>query len=185
MPEATLKFNTPAGQPIARELLIAYINTADDASKKETPKWSPIGSHTTESSEEFDWSEDSNQDILGATHTTAKKPIMTQSFDPIVPTTGDSAAEYIHKLAIIDQNVQALVSQDMLIAHYYIDVGGEVTNHFAERYDSCFVRPSGFGGEGGGNLEMPTEVTYGGNRTLGKVTKDGATVTFTEGLEAE
>lgn len=182
MPDATLKFNTPKGQPIARELLIAYINTTPATEK---PTWAAIGSHTTESSQEYDWSEDSAQDILGETHTSAKKPIMTQAFDPIVPTTGDSAAEYIHNMAIIRQDVQAMQSCDMLIAHYYIDVNDTVTKHFAERYSACFVRPTGFGGEGGGNLEMSTEVTYGGTRTLGTIGDKGAEITFTEGLEAE
>lgn len=182
MPETTFSLNTPQDQPIARELLIAYLNTGEGP---EAPVWSPIGAHTTESSLEFDWGEDSAQDILGATHTSAKKPVVTQSFDPIVPTKGDAAAQRIHKLAVLDQDVQALVCQDMLIAHYYIDVNGEVAKHFAERYSACFVRPTGFGGEGGGSLEMATEVTYGGVRTLGTVGNKDGEITFTEGLEGE
>ena len=36
------------------------------------------------------------------------------------------------------------------------------------------------GGEGGGNLEISTDITYGGERTLGTIAKgSGSTVTFT------
>ena len=37
MPDLT--FNTPAGQTVGRELLIAYLNTGD----AESPTWSPFG----------------------------------------------------------------------------------------------------------------------------------------------
>ena len=53
-------FNTTPGQTIARELMIAYLNTGTDSS----PVWSPFGRRTTDSSIEYDWSEDSSQDIL-------------------------------------------------------------------------------------------------------------------------
>lgn len=166
-----INFNTPSGQPIARELLIAYINTGNSGS----PVWSAIGNRVEDSSEELDWSEESTQDILGKTRTTMKKPVITQSFDPLPLDSDDTAAQYIWNLAVKEQNAQALASQDMLIAHFYADEG----KNFAERYDGCAVRVTSLGGEGGGNISMPIEVTYGGNRTVGTVSKEGSTVTFT------
>lgn len=165
-------FNVPAGETIARELLIAYLNTGSDSA----PVWSPVGKRTTDSSEEMDWSEETSQDILGNTYTKMKKPIITQSFDPWDLSGGDAAQEKIHQLAVVEQDAQALTNQDMLIAHFY------TTGNFAERYKSCQVKPSSLGGEGGGNIGMPIDVTYGGERTVGTVTKgsDGS-VTFTEG----
>lgn len=165
-------FNTPAGETIARELLIAYLNTGTESS----PVWSPLGKRTTDSSEEFDWSEETSQDILGNTFTTMKKPIITQSFDPWDLDGGDAAQQKIHQLAVVEQNAQALTNQDMLIAHFY------TTGSFAERYHSCQVKPSGLGGEGGGNIGMPIDVTYGGERTVGTVSKNASGgVTFTAG----
>ena len=83
------KFNTTPGETIARELLIAYLNTGTESA----PTWSPIGKRTTDSSEEFDWGEDTSQDILGNTYTKMKKPVITQSFDPWELDGGDAAQD--------------------------------------------------------------------------------------------
>lgn len=170
---ADISFNTPAGQTIARELLVAYLNTGGDSS----PVWSPLGNRVEDSSEELDWSRESSQDILGKTRSNMKKPVITQSFDPLPIDSDDTAAVRIWNLAIKDQDAQALANQDMLIAHFYADT----TKNFAERYDSCSIEVTSFGGEGGGHLSMSTEVTYGGTRTVGTVTKSGDTVEFTAG----
>ena len=127
---------------------------------------------------EFDWSEETIQDILGSTYTTAKKPTITQTFDPLPLDSSDEAASYIWDMAIYQQNAQALTNQDMLIAHFYTK--GTETKSFAERYSSCFVRPTSEGGEGGGNVNMPIDVTYGGTRTLGTVDNADGTVKFTK-----
>ena len=46
---ADITFNTTSGQTIARELLIAYLNTGS----KEAPVWSAIGKRVEDSSEEL------------------------------------------------------------------------------------------------------------------------------------
>lgn len=165
---AEVTFNTKDGQTIARELLIAYIDTGSDT-------WAPLGKRVEDSSAEYDWSEETSQDILGNTFTTMKKPTITQSFDPLPLDAGDKASKYIWGLAVHDQDAQALASQKMLIAHFYADS----EQNFAEKYDSCAVRVTGLGGEGGGNIDMPIEVTYGGTRTLGSVSNAEGVITFT------
>lgn len=175
-------FNTPTKETIARDLLIAYLNTGTE----ETPVWSPLGTRVTDSSEEFDWGEETSKDILGNTYTKMKKPTITQTFDPWDLSGGDTAAEKIHQLAVVEQNAQALCNMDMLIAHFYTTDSGASAGSFAERYSSCMVKPSSLGGEGGGNIGMPVDVTYGGTRTVGTVSKGaGNVVTFTEGTAAE
>ncbi len=163
-----MAFNTTSGQTINRNLMIAYLNTGTF----DSPKWSPLGTRVEDSSSEYDWSEETTQDILGNTFTTMKTPTITQSFDAVPLDSGEAALTYIWDLAVKEQNAQALSAQDMLIVHFYEDTS------FAERYTSCAVRVTGLGGEGGGNIEMPIEVTYGGTRTLGTVTNTGGTVTF-------
>lgn len=170
------KFNVPENETIARELMISYLNVGIAAA----PEWSPFGKRTTDSSIEMDWGEESSKDILGNTYTKMKKPTMTQSFDPWDLSGGDKAQEKIANLAIVEQNAQALTNQDVMIAHFYLTESNSTAASFAERYKSCMVKPSGLGGEGGGNLGMPIDVTYGGERTVGTVTKsDDNTVTFT------
>lgn len=168
------KFNTPSGETVARELLIAYLNTGTASA----PVWSPLGNRTTDSSEEYDWSRESSQDILGHTRTKMKKPVITQTFDPWDLDGGDAAIKKIHQLAIIEQNAQALCNLDMMIAHFYTTESGESAGGFAERYDACSVEATGLGGEGGGNVGMPITVTYGGTRTIGTASKEGGEVTF-------
>ena len=127
---------------------------------------------------DFDWSDESSKDILGDTHSTMKKPIVTQTFDPYYLDAGDPAIVKLWNLAVKDQDVQALASQDVLLVHFY---AGTASAPFAERYDSCMVKPTGLGGEGGGNMEMPFDVTFGGNRTVGTAAVDSTTgaVSFT------
>ena len=171
---ADMTFNTPSGQTIDRELLIAYLNTGEAS----TPVWSPFGKRVTDSSMEYDWQEDSSKDILGTTRTTMKKPIITQSFDPCELDAGDAALVKLWNLAIKDQDAAALANQDVLIVHHY--AGTAKTAVFAERYDGTMVKPASLGGEGGGFVGMPFDVTLGGNRTTGTaaIGSNGA-ITFT------
>ena len=171
---ADYEFNTTEGQTIDRALLIAYLNTGTSSS---SPTWYPIGKRVEDSSQEFDWSEETKQDILGSTYTTMKKPVITQTFDPCELDAGDEAQKKIWNLAIVQQDNNALTNMDMLIVHLY--AGTANTAVFAERYESCMIKPTGLGGEGGGSIGMPIDVTYGGKRTIGTASVSAGTVTFT------
>lgn len=170
---ADVTFNTTAGQTIARELMILYLNTGTT----ETPVWSPLGKRVEDSSMEFDWSDETSQDILGSVYSTMKNPVITQSFDPYKLDGGDPAIVKVWNLAVKDHDVQALANQDVLLVHFY---AGTAATPFAERYDSSMIKPTGLGGEGGGNMEMSVDVTFGGTRTVGTASKDAETgaVTF-------
>ncbi len=50
----------------------------------------------------------------------------------------------------------------MLIVHHYAGTIG--TAVFAEHYSACMIKPSSLGGAGGGSIDMPIDVTYGGVR---------------------
>lgn len=170
---ADLTFNTVAGAVVSRELMIAYLNTGTTSA----PVWSPVGKRVEDSSEEMDWGEETKNDILGQTYTTLKKPTITQKFEPGELDSDDAAQVLIWNRAVRDQDYAALANMDMLIVHFY---AGTTAAPFAERYSACTVRPSGLGGEGGGSVGMPVDVTYGGVRTVGTAAKDttGA-ITFT------
>lgn len=167
---ADTTFSTESGQTIAREKLIAYLNTGTNSA----PVWSAIGKRVEESSAEYDWNRESSQDILGNAYSTMKKPVITQTFDPLPLEAGDAALEKLWNLAIKDQDAQSLAAQDMLIVHLYAGATA-----FAERYSACAIQISSLGGAGGGSIEMPIEVTYGGTRTVGTATASNGTVTFT------
>ena len=170
-----ISFNTTAGQTVDRALMIAYLNTGTNSA----PVWSPLGKRVEDSSAEYDWSDETKQDILGNTWATMKKPVVTQTFDPCELDASDVAQQKIWNLAVVQQDAAALANQDMLIVHLYD--GTATTAAFAERYASCLVKPSSLGGEGGGNIGMPIDVTYGGKRTTGTAAVSDGTVTFTAG----
>lgn len=173
------KFNAPAGQTIERKLFLCCGNSGTYAA----PVWSKIGRRCEDSSAEMDWQEESSKGIYGDTFNTMKTPIMSQSFDPL-PLEGDDAwQQHIWDLAVKDQDAAALCNQDLLLVHLYaVDDKGAA---FAERYPASMVKPSSLGGEGGGNLGMPTDVTFGGEREVGTATvsADGV-ITFTKAAAA-
>ena len=166
-----LSFNTPNGAVVDRPLLIAYLNTSTTAS----PTWSPFGKRVEDSSMEMDWGDNSSQDILGNGFTTMRKPVITQTFDPWTLDSSEAAQKKIWNLAVREQNVPALTNQDVLIVHFY--AGTADTAVFAERYESCAVRPTGLGGSE--TVDMPVDVTYGGKRSTGTAAATAGVVTFT------
>lgn len=169
---ADLTFNTTAGAVVGRELYILYLNTGTSAA----PVWSPVGKRVEDSSTEYDWSEETKTDIFGNTYSTMKKPKMTQKFDPCELDSGDVAQAKIWNMAVKDQDIAAMTNNDMLLVHAY--AGTADTAVFAERYDSCMVKPSSLGGSA--NVGMPIDVTFGGTRATGTAAVADGTVTFTE-----
>lgn len=165
--------NTPAGQAAERKLYLCCGNYATT----ESPKWGKLGKRVEDSSAEMDWSEETKTDILGDTYSTMKTPIISQTFDPCEVDSGDEYQKHVIDLAIVQQDAQKLCNQDLLRIHLYLT--DDAGNAFAERYPSSMVKPSSLGGEGGGSLTMPVDVTFGGTREVGtaSVAEDG-TITF-------
>lgn len=176
MTTPTPGFTSTSGQTIAREKLVAYLNTGTSQS----PTWSALGMRVEDSSMDYDWSDETKKDILGNTHSTMKKPVIKQSFDPLNLDSGDSAIVKIWELAVREQDPQALCNQDVLVVHFYYAPDTAVpTTTWAERYPSSMVKPTGLGGPGGGSIEMPVDVTYGGKREVGSASVSNGVVSFT------
>lgn len=168
---ADMTFNTAPGAAVDRKLLILYLNTGSASA----PVWSAIGKRVEDSSMEFDWGEESKTDIFGETHTTAKPPVVTQTFEPCELDSSDAAQVKIWNQCIKEQDVGAMTNNDLLVVHAY--AGTADTAVFAERYASCMVKPSGLGGSS--NVGMPIDVTFGGKRTKGTAAIGEDGVTFT------
>ena len=162
------------GESAVREMLITALNTSEST----TPKWSAMGVKVTESSINYDWGQETKKDIRGHVYTTAQTPEMTQSFSGSEIVGGDDVMNHLLNLAVVKKDHAALVNQDCLIIHTYLqDSAGKA---FAERYQGCSVLVTTDGGEGGGVLASDIEVSYGGIRTTGTAAyADDGTITFT------
>lgn len=169
---ATYNFNTPAGQTIARKLFMLFKNTGTASA----PVWSPVGKRVEDSSMEMDWQTETKIDIFDETWTTGKIATRTQSFEPCELDADDAGQQQIWQLAIVDNDVNALLNQDCLLVHAYAGTEGKF---FAERYSGTSILPTSLGGEGGGAITMPIDVTFGGTRTTGTAAVNGKNVTFT------
>lgn len=170
---AEYAFNTTDGQEIGREMMVLYLNTGT----KEAPVWSPIGYRIEESDVEFDWQRESKKDIMNQTYTTMKKPIKTQNFNEWPFRKGDNALEKLWKLAVKDEDPQALCALDLLTVHNY--AGTKNTAAFAVREDGSSIEMTRYGGSGGGSLTGDFTVTFGGKRTVGTAAIADSSVTFT------
>ena len=170
---ADMTFNTTEGSVVERKLLILYLNTGTSTE----PTWSVIGRRVEDSSMEYDWSEETKQDILGVTRTTLQRPKIPQSFDPCELDSGDKAQLKIWNQSIKDQDVGAMANNDLLLVHAY--TGTSTEGAFAERYPASAVRPTGLGGSA--NVGMPIDVTFGGERETGTAKMTGGALTFTKG----
>lgn len=164
---ANVTFNVESGKTIDRASMVALLNVGTS----EAPEWSPVGKRAADSSVEFDWGNETTQDILGGVYTSKKKPVKTQSFDPWTLSGGDKAQEKLIQLVVVDEDVQTLSNMDMMIVHNYIK-RGDVTGYFAVRYPNTSIDVTRLGGAGGGNLEIAVSVTYGGERSKGTASKD-------------
>lgn len=169
---ADYEFNTPENQTVARDMMLMFLNTGT----KTEPVWSPVGYRVEDSSMNLDWQKTSSQDIMGQIYNTMKKPVKTQPFTPWPLVNGDAAQKRLWRLGIVEEDAQALCNQDVLVLHKY--AGDLKTGVLAIRNESCSIEITSFGGPGGGNLEMPINVTYGGTRTVGIATVAEKVVTF-------
>lgn len=165
--------STGDGVSAAREMLVTYLNTGTSAS----PTWSAMGLKVTDSNIEYDWSQETNTDILGNTFTTAKTAQMTQTFSGNEIVGGDAVMNHLADLAIVQKSAAMLTNQDLLIVHLYLK--DEDGNAFAERYPQSSVIPTTNGGEGGGMLVSDVDASYGGERVTGTATVANKVVTFT------
>lgn len=168
---ADMSFNTAPNTAVERKMLVLYLNTGTS----EAPVWSPVGRRVEDSSMSYNWNESSKNDIFGTTWTSLKRPVITQTFDPCELDGGDAAQLKLWNQAIKDQDVTAMVNNDMLVVHTY--AGDAEDGVFAERYPASMVKPSGLGGSA--NVGMPIDVTFGGERQTGTATVEAGKVTFT------
>lgn len=165
------------GKRASRQQMVTYLNVATYSA----PAWKPLGRTTADSSIERDFGVETKTGIYGEVFTDAKAPTKNQNFSGNDLLAGDEVLNHLINIAVADEDISEVVSQDVLIAHLYLIDGDG--NAFAERYPASAVVMTTTGGEGGGMLAADIDVTYGGKREIGTVKKTNDGIEFENGAE--
>lgn len=168
MADATA-FNLTSGMKAERKLLITAANVGTSAA----PEWEILGVGIEDSSVEFNFNVETKTDIRGVTSTTVNKPERKQKFDPYTIMDGSKLQVMLYNI-IRNENWSALSNMDMLLIHTYVGAAGA---YEAERFAGSAINPESLGGSG--TLDMPIEVIFGGEHTLGTAAIVDGVITFT------
>lgn len=171
-------FPATAEQTVGRKELVAYVNTGDI----ESPEWTAIGWHCTDSSMSVEVDTDTQKDILGNVFTNASIPELTQEFDPLPIRQGTEAGTDKLQQLLHDQWMTQNFSgtYDTLIVYLYAGTGEQSEKRYdAHHFPASTIVPGDFGGSAEDPLNRPITVYFGGAMEQGTVAINGSTVTFT------
>jgi hypothetical protein len=159
-----------SGEPrVKRNLLITAVNVGDG-----TADWEKIGVDIEDSSIEFNADIQTITDILGNTSTRVNKIEPKQSFEPYTLRKKSKLAAKL--LDIISRNALAELSGfEVLVIQAYVDATGG--GYYAEKHVNCTIVPTRLGGSN--DVEMPIEVYFSNDKTIGKVNDYKSAITFT------
>lgn len=171
------EFNLEQNQKAERKLLVTAVNVGNS----DAPEWEVIGAGVEDSSIELNPDVSTVTDILGITETTVNKMEPKQSFEPYTIRGGSKLA---YKLFDIWQRKawSELANFEVLLMYGF--VGGVTEGTFAaEKQDGCTIAINSIGGSA--TVDMPIEITFSNNSTLGTVNKlKGSDITFTPTVTA-
>ncbi|MDR1940032.1 MAG: hypothetical protein LBQ40_04475 [Clostridiales bacterium] len=169
-------FNLTERDRAERKLLVTAVNVAPfGAAYSTTPIWEVIGADIEDSSVELNPDIITTTDILGETSTFVNKLQPKQSFTPNVIRGNYKLAERLHD--IIARNALTEFSKfEVLLIRVYIGASGA---YQAEKQTDCTIVPTSIGGSA--TLDMPIEISFSNNKTLGTVNayKRFDTIVFT------
>lgn len=148
---------------------------AVDFSDTETPDFRVVAYKITESALNFNIETETGTSIDGKRFGSATSSILTQSFEPHRVVAGDAgllSAKLIHHIR--NDELEKLSKFKCVLIWGLL---GEDGLYDAEMYDECMVIPQSIGGST--YLDMPLEVTFGGNVVKGTADKLTGKITFT------
>ncbi len=171
MPTAT-DFNLSTNQKAERKLLVTAVNVGTSS----TPEWQVIGAGVEDSSIELNPDVETVTDILGVTETTVNKMEPKQTFEPFTIRGGSKLAFKLYDIWK-RKAWSELTNFDVLLMYGFADGATEGTFE-AEKQSGCTISINSIGGSG--TVDMPIEITYSNDSTLGTVNKlKGSDITFT------
>ncbi len=173
----SVKFNLDDNRKAERKLLVTAVNVGDSAK----PVWQVIGAGIEDSSLELNPDVSAITDILGITETTVNKIEPKQSFEPFTVRGGSALAEMLFD--IWQRKAWSELSKfDVLLMYGFID--GKTAGTFsAEKQSGCTISINSIGGSA--TVDMPIEISYSNDSTLGTVNKlKGDDIEFTPTVNA-
>lgn len=165
-------FDLKENQKAERKLLVTAVKV-DDAII-------PIGVGVEDSSISYETDSETVTDIMGITEENINSINMTQSLEPMTVRGGN---KLLFKLVdILERNaISELSGFEVYLIRAYIneDSSGGTPKYHAEKHINCTIRPTGEGGSA--YVDMPIEITFSNDKTLGTVNgyKKTDTIAFT------
>lgn len=157
-------------QKAERRLLATYVNV--NKATPGTEKWELVGAGVEESSIEYNAEVNKVTDIRGITETSVDKIEPQQSFDPHTIRGGSELHAIL--LDILRRNaLTELALFDVLIVEGYLK---QTTKIVAEKHSGCTIEVLSKGGST--NVDMPINVHFSNNKTLGTVDAISKNPTF-------
>ena len=155
------------------------LNTGERAQRKtlitvaewgQTPTREILGTRTEDSSIELNADIETSTDILGITYTDVNKTEPQQDFDPFYLLGGSALGEYLLQAALENDIAAYNNVFNIYVITAVIDSGSGSTHAYKTvKHTGCSIIPTAIGGDS--YVNMPIEVHYSNNITIGTVDK--------------
>lgn len=166
MAEATA-FNVITGIEVERKYLTTWVNVGTN----EVPVWECVGAGVEDSGIETNADVTTVTDILGITKTKVNKLERAQTLDPMTATGGSTLQVKLYN-DVRYEKLAAMSAYEVMLVHGYV---GEDALFEAELYSACTILTTSIGGSS--YVDMPIEITLGGEKILGTSSKFKSTDT--------
>ena len=159
MADATA-FNLTADIEAARKLMTTWVNVGTKSSKE----WECVGVGVEDSSIETNPDITTTTDILGVTRTKVNKLERSQTLDPMTVRGGSDLQVKLYNLMRHD-SLPEMSAFEVMVVYGYV---GSTGTYEAELFDACTITTSSVGGSS--TVDMPIDISYGGNHLIGTAT---------------
>lgn len=168
----SLTLNLNSGQVAQRK---TFITVAEWTEGTSTQLREILGTRTEDSSMELNADIETMTDVRGITYTDVNKTEPQQTFDPYLIIGGSSLAAYLTE-AVLKNDIQAYTN-NFTIYQIAAFSGNSTDGYFTVKHVNCSIIPTAIGGDA--KVNMPVEIHFSNDITVGTVNKLSDDFTFT------
>ena len=170
-----MELNLNTNQVAERKTLITVAEWGTSSGQTASQKREILGVRTEDSSIDFNNDLETITDILGISYTDVDKTEPEQTFDPYYIRGGSDLAEYLTQAAL--ENNFAAYNNTFNIYVIAAFSGDSTNGYYTVKHTGCTIVPTSIGGDA--KVNMPLEVHFSNDITVGTVNKLADDFTFT------